>query len=649
MERASVEDLALSQLKSDAQVELLNAVDDLRKHGVQSQIDLPQLIVCGDQSSGKSSVLEAISHVRFPSNSICCTRFASELILRKAPTSKISVSIVPGPGRSARDKQHLLDFSMSSNVTGPQDFSRAIEEATQHINSLGDKTAFCMDKLRAEIQGEDQPHLTLVDLPGLIRTTNKDQHHNDIEIVEKLVRSYMENPKSIILAVVAATNNFSLQGILELAKEVDPAGERTLGIITKPDELYENTDGEREWVEVAQNRHERLGLGWHVLRNRDPTEENTSDASRDRVENELFRTAPWTTLDPETCGIDALRTRLSRVLLQSISRSLPSLLNDIKTRISVCSAKLDRLGAPRPSEPDQRLFLTTVSRELDYLVKAAVQGEYESVFFNNVKGNDVFTRRLRSAIRDMNERFAHSMYHSGHLYDVIEDSDGSERDKATVIDLSHEIDLATWKKPGRAIRSKYEDAITRYMAQRKGREMKGMYASSLIGVFFKKHSKPWEKFAGDHVESCLKVAQAFLRMAVAQVAPQHTCKILIREFVEPTFQRLTRALDAKLSELLKPYTHSDYPITLNPSLLAFVQGQQQKCKFRERISGSVGDVSLSGDGLSEAADILSRMQAYYQVRTHSTRYRRQSYLTLNRLHFLLSSIMSRRWPSRAVL
>lgn len=62
---------------------ILNAIDQLRAHGVSHYVSLPQLIVTGDQSAGKSSVLEAISKVRFPTKDNLCTRFATEIVLRR--------------------------------------------------------------------------------------------------------------------------------------------------------------------------------------------------------------------------------------------------------------------------------------------------------------------------------------------------------------------------------------------------------------------------------------------------------------------------------------------------------------------------------------------------------------------------------------
>ncbi len=97
-------------LQTTEQMELLDIVDSLRAQGLGEITALPQLIVCGDQSSGKSSVLEAISGIPFPRQENLCTRFATEVILRRAPKDSISVSIVPSRYHSAEDRERILQF-----------------------------------------------------------------------------------------------------------------------------------------------------------------------------------------------------------------------------------------------------------------------------------------------------------------------------------------------------------------------------------------------------------------------------------------------------------------------------------------------------------------------------------------------------------
>jgi hypothetical protein len=72
--------------------------------------DLPQLVVCGDKSSGKSSVLEAVSGIPFPRKDKLCTRFATEVILQRFQDESATISIAPAPDRPEEDMKRLLDF-----------------------------------------------------------------------------------------------------------------------------------------------------------------------------------------------------------------------------------------------------------------------------------------------------------------------------------------------------------------------------------------------------------------------------------------------------------------------------------------------------------------------------------------------------------
>lgn len=98
--------------------------------------------------------------------------------------------------------------------------------------------AFRNDVLGVEVTGPSQPHLTLVDLPGLIHAENKQQSASDVELVSFLVQYYTASSRSIILAVVSAMNDYANQIVTKLARKVNPKGLGTLGIITKPDTLH---------------------------------------------------------------------------------------------------------------------------------------------------------------------------------------------------------------------------------------------------------------------------------------------------------------------------------------------------------------------------------------------------------------------------
>lgn len=106
---------ALPQLMSADRSALLDIIDQLRNLGVNQYVDLPTILVCGDQSSGKSSVLEAICKLPFPKGDNVCTTFATELAIRRAPDASVSVWIQPADSRSADEKLEIANFQSSSN------------------------------------------------------------------------------------------------------------------------------------------------------------------------------------------------------------------------------------------------------------------------------------------------------------------------------------------------------------------------------------------------------------------------------------------------------------------------------------------------------------------------------------------------------
>jgi Dynamin family len=152
---------SLESLQSDGQRKIMDIVDKLRRTGLNGVVQLPQLVVCGDQSSGKSSVLEAITEIPFPRKENLCTRFATEIVLRRDHTPSISTKITPDKARPAPEQAKLREFSKSIN-----DFSELpalMDEATSLMGlgevGQGNSRAFSRDVLSIEICGPGRPQL----------------------------------------------------------------------------------------------------------------------------------------------------------------------------------------------------------------------------------------------------------------------------------------------------------------------------------------------------------------------------------------------------------------------------------------------------------------------------------------------------------
>ncbi|PYH80584.1 hypothetical protein BO82DRAFT_286169, partial [Aspergillus uvarum CBS 121591] len=155
---------------------LLEKIDKLFACNVGEYINLPQLVVVGDQSSGKSSVLEGLTKLKFPRDSGLCTRFATQIIFRRDPSlkiRKISGSIISTTGNEGKGKsswcisdiETLNEREFESMMTEVH-IAMGLSTSAEH-----DLPTFSSDVLRLEIHGPHENHLSVIDVPGIFKTT----------------------------------------------------------------------------------------------------------------------------------------------------------------------------------------------------------------------------------------------------------------------------------------------------------------------------------------------------------------------------------------------------------------------------------------------------------------------------------------------
>jgi hypothetical protein len=141
--------------------------------------------------------------------------------------------------------------------------------------------------------------------------------------------------------------------VLKLAWAADKKGNRTLGVITKPDTLIAGSESEAMYVSLARNHDVEFRLGWHVLKNMDSETGEWSLADRDVKEEEFFSQGIWGDMPQSLLGVDKLQSRLSKVLLRQIAAKLPSLIDEIEVKLGACRSRLDKLGDPQVTLPEQ--------------------------------------------------------------------------------------------------------------------------------------------------------------------------------------------------------------------------------------------------------------------------------------------------------
>ncbi|MCJ1251700.1 hypothetical protein MMC30_008935 [Trapelia coarctata] len=603
---------SLRGLQTTEQMQLLDIVDSLRAQGLSEFTALPQLIVCGDQSSGKSSVLEAISGVPFPRQDDICTRFATEVILRRASNDGISVSIVPAKEKPLPDQERLKQFSHT--LATRDDFPALFKKAKGAMGLSDAGKGFSRDILRVEIRGPTQPQLTLVDLPGLIHSETMSQTAQDVEMVKKLVAEYMTYSRSIILAVVSAKNDVGNQIVLRKAREVDPEGKRTLGIITKPDTLPKDSGSEKTFLRLARNEDVKFHLGWHVVRNLDTAIQDTNAKARDEQEKSYFQDSNFGNLPSSSVGIDALRTRLSKILFNQIRVELPRLFDDIESKLSSNKSELDKLGPSRVNEQEQRAYLTKLSEEFQMICRDAIRGDYDHPFFQD--GNDHERRCLCAVIMNLHFTFADELRENGARWKITDD-------------------LTSYDK-GLRTREYAIDDTCKLLKRYRGRELAGLANPNLVGKLFRDYSSPWEELAQRHIKTVWEATNRFLELVLAYISDDDVSDAVLRFWLDPIMETRLEAAHSELKKLTA--VHQQAPMTTNHDALKELR-KAMRNPVSQDLTDELEEISEQGDGtevtinaedaaailsltgqntnthsdLMAAEDAFDNMQAFYQI------------------------------------
>jgi GTP-binding protein EngB required for normal cell division len=626
-----------NQLKGE-QSALLDKIDELRTIGVGGLVELPQIVVCGNQSSGKSSVLEAISRVRFPAKSNVCTRFATEIVLRRHSHNRIKVSIEPGNSREdAQEREKLRAFTSESFSSG-EDLPALIQSAKEcmglsSIESLASNSGFSDDVLKVEISGPDRPELTLVDLPGLYYSTSNDQGESGMNIVQILTESYMESSRTIILAVISARNDFHIQKVLDIAQKFDPKSERVLGIVTQPDIPGAGSDDEEYFLQLARNEKVKLQLGWHVLRNRSFETANLSDDARDAQEKDFFERGRWASLPREQVAIESLRYRLSTILLAHIRRNLPCLIVDIQDKIFRNERALATMGISRASVQEQRRFLVDISSKFARITNQALNGSYVDKFFGGYKHHTANAkefpfRRLRAIVRELNECFAHAMTIRGSRR-IIHLSSSPPSDMLQEISKPY---MDNWT-PKYITRESLKEELKDQTRESRGIELPGTANQHLVGNLFRDQCEPWKKIAEAHILNVWSSVEYFVQLVLKYLVDDHTRVSIMRHIISPELEKMKDSLMGKLEELSSYYTRG-HPLPVGDMFLSKLQ-ESQKTRQLATLTKSLGMVpagffmepkTVNYEHLKQAADkihssrdefgaeqIIDQMQAYYDV------------------------------------
>ncbi|KAL5048581.1 hypothetical protein BDW71DRAFT_213326 [Aspergillus fruticulosus] len=502
---------AATDFHNEKRAKVLEVIDKLRELGVSESVSLPQLVVVGDQSSGKSSLLEGLTGLSFPVASDLCTRFATQIVLRRAPQDEAGakITIIPGPSSqldaALEKKLKSFEKTLGAEHFGSDDFGRVFDEAAEIMGIPGPNTTdlenipkrFSDDILRIELSGPEHNHLSVVDVPGLYHNATKYQTEDDKVIIKRLIKDYITDKRTIILAVMDARNNLANQGVFSMARAADPAGQRTVGIITKCDAVAKGD--EAGVIRIAKNQVDKLMHGWFAVKNRSTREieEGITIEGRHRKEKEFFAgCAPWTELRKDRVGIHSLKKFLGSLLYDHIRGEFPIVIKDIEASLEDTERDLDSLGPSRQTAIDQRRFLNRIANLYQREVDDALSGNYDPELEPDSP------LKLRMHVRALNGDFSRKIAKHGHA--KVFRTPGDEEDpefrrlpKALGFGSAQhaEENIYSW------IRRLYRDS--------RGTELPGTVNPRVLQNLFRQQSAPWKGIALAHIDKVSEAAKAY--------------------------------------------------------------------------------------------------------------------------------------------
>ncbi|XP_066226246.1 interferon-induced GTP-binding protein Mx2 [Saccopteryx leptura] len=339
----------------------IDLIDSLRALGVEQDLALPAIAVIGDQSSGKSSVLEALSGVALPRGSGIVTRCPLVLKLKKQLSSESQWRGKIG----YRDKELWLQ--------DPSQVEKEIHRAQNII--AGDGIGISHELINLEITSSDVPDLTLIDLPGITRVAVGNQPQDIGLQIKTLIKKYIQRQQTINLVVVPCNVDIATTEALSMAQEVDPEGDRTIGILTKPDLVDKGT--EKTIMRVAQNLTYHLKKGYMIVRCRGQQEitDKLSLAEATKRELMFFQAHSYfrALLEEGKATVPRLAERLTTELIFHIKKSLPLLENQIRESHQSATEELHQYGESIPSNDADKMFfliekIKMFNQDIDKLV-----------------------------------------------------------------------------------------------------------------------------------------------------------------------------------------------------------------------------------------------------------------------------------------
>ncbi|KII84204.1 hypothetical protein PLICRDRAFT_46578 [Plicaturopsis crispa FD-325 SS-3] len=399
--------------------ELLSLVKQLRAIGAQADLDLPRITVIGNQSAGKSSVVEAISGITVPRDAGTCTRCPMECRMSSSDkpwscqvyirwefdaSGKRSEKVHEEPFGGVITDKGDVELALRRAQTAvlhptfpPQKFLHMSAAELSKLGRPGDPVAlpFSQNAVCVDLEGPDCTDLSFIDLPGIIQ--NADPHV--VKLVEDLVVSHIKG-NCLILVALPITDDIENQKALRLARKEDPAGRRTIGVITKLDLLSVGSTKVRDlWLEVIEGRRHALRHGYFCTRQPDDDERAagvTPESARAAEADFFATTQPWAaSVHQHRFGTSKLTATLSSLLVRVIDDTLPNIRAETTRVLDICKRELAAL--PKGIDQEPATYMLSLITDFSSRISQYAQGTADARSL--IQENRVYYTQFKEAIR----------------------------------------------------------------------------------------------------------------------------------------------------------------------------------------------------------------------------------------------------------
>ncbi|XP_030264114.1 dynamin-2 isoform X2 [Sparus aurata] len=361
-------------------IPLINKLQDaFSSIGQSCNLDLPQIAVVGGQSAGKSSVLENFVGRDFlPRGSGIVTR--RPLILQLVNNKAEYAEFLHCKGKK------FVDF---------EEVRQEIEAETDRIT--GSNKGISPVPINLRVYSPHVLNLTLIDLPGMTKVAVGDQPVDIEHQIREMLMQFITKESCLILAVTPANSDLANSDALKIAKEVDPQGMRTIGVITKLDLMDEGTDAK----DILENKLLPLRRGYIGVVNRS---QKDIDGKKDiraalAAERKFFLSHPAYRHLAERMGTPHLQKTLNQQLTNHIRDTLPGLRSKLQSQLLSLEKEVEEYKNFRPDDPTRKTkALLQMVQQFGVDFEKCIEGSGDQVDTNELSGgakiNRIFHERF---------------------------------------------------------------------------------------------------------------------------------------------------------------------------------------------------------------------------------------------------------------